>query len=393
MFKNVNSGLYLEVADGNGADGANVQQGEGEESAVNTWKLVDAGGGYYYVRSYTGDGKTYYLDLSYGNTANGTNIGIWSNTYSDAQLFKFVDNGDGSYTITTKATGDASCVEVINADTSAGANVQQYEINGHDCQKWIAEKITIKDGITLDESKCYMFKNVGSNKYLEIEGGVQANGTNVQQWGAGGPASHNVWHVKYVDWGYYYVYSALGDGQTYLLNVDGNGADGVNININENNGYSSQYFKFVDNEDGTYTIVTRASRDLSCVAVGADSTDSGANILQWTLNGKNSQKWIIEEAEYTLPVVTTTTTSTTTTTAAPTDVSEIVYGDADCSGKIEIADAVKIMCYVTDKENTEIDAQGILNGDVYQTGDGLSVQDALSIQKYLAQIITELPEK
>lgn len=72
--------------------------------------------------------------------------------------------------------------------------------------------------------------------------------------------------------------------------------------------------------------------------------------------------------------------------------SETLYGDADLSGKVEIADAVKIMCYVTDKESTEIEEQGIINGDVYQTGDGLSVQDALSIQKYLAQIITELPE-
>ena len=67
-------------------------------------------------------------------------------------------------------------------------------------------------------------------------------------------------------------------------------------------------------------------------------------------------------------------------------------GDADLSGDVEIADAVKIMCYVTDPENNAIEPQGILNGDVYQTGDGLSVQDALSIQKYLAQIITELPE-
>lgn len=68
-------------------------------------------------------------------------------------------------------------------------------------------------------------------------------------------------------------------------------------------------------------------------------------------------------------------------------------GDADLSGEVEIADAVKIMCHVTDPENNPIEPQGITNGDVYQTGDGLSVQDALSIQKYLAQIITELPEK
>lgn len=402
MFKNLNSGLYLEVTGGVGANGTNVQQGEAGETTANTWRLVNAGGGYYYVRSCTGDGKTYYLDLDYGKTENGTNIGIWSDTQSDAQLFKFVDNGDGTYTITTKPTADASCLGVAGASTEVGANIVEWECNGSDDQKWVAEKITIKDGITLDESKCYMFKNVNSGKYLEIEGGVQANGTNVQQWGADAPASHNVWHVKYVNWGYYYVYSALGDGQTYVLNVDGSGADGVNIDINENNGYSSQYFKFVDNEDGTYTIVTRASRDLSGVAVGADSTDSGANILQWTLNGKDSQKWIIEEADYTLPAVTTTTTTsssttTTTTTATTTttttsDIEVTVWGDADCSGDVEIADAVKIMCYINDPDNNNIEPQGEVNGDVYQTGDGLSVQDALSIQKYLAQIIKSLPE-
>ena len=65
-------------------------------------------------------------------------------------------------------------------------------------------------------------------------------------------------------------------------------------------------------------------------------------------------------------------------------------GDADLSGKVEIADAVMIMCHLTDPENNVIEPQGRINADVYQTGDGLSVQDALEIQKYLAQIITEL---
>lgn len=81
-----------------------------------------------------------------------------------------------------------------------------------------------------------------------------------------------------------------------------------------------------------------------------------------------------------------------TETTVPTTVGDVIYGDADNNGIIEIADAVKVLCYVTDKENTQIDAQGIKNADVYQTGDGISTQDALSIQKYLAQIITELPE-
>lgn len=75
-----------------------------------------------------------------------------------------------------------------------------------------------------------------------------------------------------------------------------------------------------------------------------------------------------------------------------TEGSDIVWGDADLSGKVEIADAVKIMCYITDPGSNNIEPQGIINGDVYQNGDGLSVQDALAIQKYLAQIIKTLPE-
>ncbi|MCI6560432.1 MAG: RICIN domain-containing protein [Ruminococcus sp.] len=405
MFKNVGSGLYLEVADGNAAAGANVQQGAEGETKANTWKLSPAGGGYYHVISCLGDGKTYYLDIDYGKTENGTNIQIFTDTAADAQLFKFVKNDDGTYTITTKPTLDASCLGVSGGSTEQGANVLQWECDGSDNQKWIAEKITIKDGITLDESKCYMFKNVGSQKYLEIEGGKQENGTNVQQWGADGPASHNVWHVKYVNWGYYYVYSALGDGQTFLLNVNGNAADGVNIDINEYNTYSSQYFKFVDNEDGTYTIVTRASRDLSAVAVADGSDASGANIEQRTLNGSDAQKWLIEEVDYQLPVITTTTTTVTTTTTTTTtttaettttetttDAGEIVWGDSNGDGKVGIDDVVKVMMYVSSKEANPLSEQALKNCDVYNNGDGVFIADALSIQKKVAQVIDTLPE-
>lgn len=81
-----------------------------------------------------------------------------------------------------------------------------------------------------------------------------------------------------------------------------------------------------------------------------------------------------------------------TSSTKPTKPADVVWGDADGSGDVEIADAVKIMCYLTDPENNPIEPENAANGDVYQNGDGLSVQDALSIQKYLAQIIKELPE-
>ena len=78
----------MEVADGEAANGANVQQwGAYGAASHNTWRVVDAGDGYYKLYSQVGDGNTYLLDLDYGLTANGTNIQIYTDTQSDAQLF------------------------------------------------------------------------------------------------------------------------------------------------------------------------------------------------------------------------------------------------------------------------------------------------------------------
>ncbi|MGN0622024.1 MAG: RICIN domain-containing protein [Porcipelethomonas sp.] len=142
MLKNANSGLYMEVEGGTAADGTNVQQwGADGAASHNTWKAASAGDGYYYLYSQVGDKNTYLLDVTNALADNGTNIGIYSNTNSDAQLFKFVLNEDGSYTIVTKVSKDSSCIEVKDALTSSGANVQEWEINGHACQSWTIEYI------------------------------------------------------------------------------------------------------------------------------------------------------------------------------------------------------------------------------------------------------------
>lgn len=99
------------------------------------------------------------------------------------------------------------------------------------------------------------------------------------------------------------------------------------------------------------------------------------------------------------PDVTTTTTTTapdvepttTTTTTAPVE-EDIVYGDADNNGVLELNDAVKIMCWIVDEQNNPMTEQEKDNADVYQRGDGVNNMDALAIQKKLAQLIPSLPE-
>lgn len=322
MFKNVNSGLYMEVDSAKAADGTNVQQwGATEPASHNTWRVLSAGDGYYYVYSQVGDKVTYLLDVANGKADNGTNIGIWSDTKADAQQFKFYQHTDGSYFILTKASKDQSCVAVSSASKNAGESVIEWAVNLEDAsQKWTLEEVA-DTGCKMDTSKVYQFKNSNSGLYMEVANASAKDNANVQQWGVSDVSSHNSWTLKEFagGGGYYYIISQLGDGKTYYLNSTG-GADGANIEILTNNKTSSHLFKFVKNPDGSYYILTRTSKDAAAVEIANADKTSGANVQHWSVNGNACQKWMAEAHAVTTTTTTAkaTTTTTTTTTKATT---------------------------------------------------------------------------
>lgn len=145
MLRNVNSNLYMDINGAKAANGTNVQQWKANGGEPHkTWRAVHKGNGYYQIYSKIGNGSTYLLDVDCAKTANGTNIQIYQNTYHDAQLFRFQRNADGSYTILTKVSNERSCVEVKSALTTEGANVQEWEVNGHSCQHWYMDENDVK---------------------------------------------------------------------------------------------------------------------------------------------------------------------------------------------------------------------------------------------------------
>ena len=444
MIQNVNSGLYLEVANGSAEAGANLQQwGADSAAAHNTWRAISAGDGYYYLYSQVGDQITYLMDISGGKADNGTNAALWTKSSREqAQQFLFALNEDGSYTIYTKASNLKSCIEVENASKSSGANVQQYESNGNACQHWILEE-TAAAGVKLDTSQVYQFQNANSALYLEVKDASAEAGANVQQWGANGNDCQN-WTLKEFGDGYYYILSRLGDGKTYYLDVaEGKGDDGTNIQIFTNTKTSAQLFKFIPNPDGTYYIVTRASKDKGALGVAAASKEQGANVLQWTKNGSMDQMWNITAigaiptpVTTTEPPVVTTEAPTETTTAAPVLTTEattetttavpvmtteapaettaaapaatkattkatttkktsevpsstVLYGDTNLDGRVDITDAVLLNKAVANAVTLSSAARQ--NSDCRQDGE-LTSDDAVVLMQFLVHIVTNLPQ-
>ncbi len=73
--------------------------------------------------------------------------------------------------------------------------------------------------------------------------------------------------------------------------------------------------------------------------------------------------------------------------------SKTIIGDANCDGKVEIADATLILQYLTNKDEYKLKAQGMVNADCCNVGDGVTAQDALALQMLDAGEIKSLPTK
>lgn len=363
-IKNANSGLYMQVDGAKAANSTNVQQwGTSDGITHDIWKFVDAGDGYYALISAVGDGATYALDVYGKKTADGTNIDIYTYKGDVNQLFMFTKNEDGSYKILTKVTDGKSAVEVANADKSSGANVQQYTVNGASCQNWILEEVS-NPGCAMDTNFVYEFKNVNSGMVMDIADGKMEAGTNVQQWSSNGLDCQH-WTLQAFTGGgnYYYIRSAA--NPTYVLRADSS-ANGGNIAIAEySTKDSAMLFKFVKNLDGTYSILTRASKDACFVEVAGADKKSGANVQQWEDTASNCQKWAAETL--TTTKATTTATKTTTTVTATTSTEKpSIKGDVNLDGTASVADAALLTKYLI--ANGTLTKEQALNADMNDDG-------------------------
>ena len=69
------------------------------------------------------------------------------------------------------------------------------------------------------------------------------------------------------------------------------------------------------------------------------------------------------------------------------------------SGNVDISDAVMILQAIANNDvygingssETRITEQGVINADVYDNGTGMTTLDALTIQRYLVELIDKLP--
>lgn len=125
--------------------------------------------------------KNTYIDLTNNAWKRGTNIETWVSNSTNAQKWWInkVTNS-GSVVQITNAWNDLR-LDVNNGSSSNGANVQAWTPNDSNAQKWQVE---------ISNEGNIRFKNLASQKFLDVKGGG-GSGTNVQSYQGNGGLSQS----------------------------------------------------------------------------------------------------------------------------------------------------------------------------------------------------------
>ena len=259
-----------------------------ESLATENTKTIEEGT--YVIKSAIND--KFVLDIEDASKANGANLQIYQSNGTNAQKFKVKYLNNGYYTIESVNSGKV--LDVDDAKKTQGTNVQQYDSNNTDAQKWTIKKNS--DGTYSLVSKC-------NNLYMDVNDGIASNSRNVQVYGGNGTKAQKFKFEKVADSinysekaektisdGTYTIKSAIND--KFVLDIDNaSKSNGANVQIYQSNGTNAQKFKVKYLNNGYYTIESVNSGKV--LDVDNAGKNQGTNVQQYGANNTDAQKWII----------------------------------------------------------------------------------------------------
>ncbi len=335
LIVNKGSGKVVDICGGADADGTNIWQYDKNDTEAQKWEILPAGNGAYYILAKK-NGKV--IDVQYGSMQNGTNIWLYSQNGTKAQKFNFLKSAenvsvkDGVYTIVSKLD-DQKVLDISGGSMDSGANLQLYENNGTDAQKFIITKTgdtyritSLNSGMTLDiaggsiqsgtnvrqyfnndtaaqrwflrntgDGTCYFVAGNNSANVLDVSGGRTVNGTNLWVYAANGSNAQKFYlkAVAYNPITGEFVFQNANNRSAVLDIKDGSRKMQANLELYSSNDTCAQKFTIVNLGDGFVKIRNEKSRHMIDAAGGGRT--NGTNVQQYRDNGTMAQRWIVHQ--------------------------------------------------------------------------------------------------
>ncbi|MDD5826999.1 MAG: RICIN domain-containing protein [Bacilli bacterium] len=276
----LNNSKVIDLSGANTSNGSNIQLYQDNDTNAQKWIFTKQDDGYYRIASSINQNKVF--DITYGLFTNSSNIQLYDANNTNAQKWNLVPIGNEIYTI--KSIDNNYCLDLKGGGTSNGTNVQLYQCNNTNAQKFKLIKITTPEK-TIEDGTYTIGSILNPNKVIDVSGGSQANYANVQLYEKNNTNAQK-WIVKYLENGYYSIHSKLNKQKC----LDVNGASftgGTNVQLYDCNNTDAQTWIIKDLHNGYYQIMTKKYR-LALDLNGAGSTN-GTNVQIYYDNGTNAQ--------------------------------------------------------------------------------------------------------
>ena len=244
-------------------------------------------------------------DLSGGIIQNGGNIQLYQSNGTNAQKWKITKNNDGYYTISL-ASNNNYVLDVSGGIFANSSNVQLFISNNTPAQKWIIEKC---------EDNYYTIYSYNRNYVLDVSGGLTSNGTNIQIFQSNGTnaqkfsltetttsssssgVSERETTPNYIDINNdTYMLSSVLNNQKALDLSGGTIKNSSNIWLYTANYTEAQKWKFTKGNDGYYTIALSSNNNY-VLDVSGGIFNNYSNVQLYYRNNTPAQKWkLIKDA-------------------------------------------------------------------------------------------------
>ena len=229
------------------------------------------------------------VDISGASKDNQANANLWEYKGEIQQKFKVESVGNGLYIF--RNLNSNKVLDVEWGGMTAGTNVWQYEYNGTDSQKWIINENN--DGSVSIISKL-------NGLALDFQDGKASNGINVRVYtkNSSNAQKFNLIKInqpspsKTIANGRYRI--AFYSNKYIGLDIAGASKNNqANVQLWHYEGVDQQLFDLTCDSSGYYTIKNVNSGKVLDVEWGG--TTAGTNVWQYENNGTDSQKWIISK--------------------------------------------------------------------------------------------------
>lgn len=187
---------------------------------------------------------------------------------------------DGATYVFACSNASRKVWDVAGGSSSNGANVQMYNSNMTQAQRWLVHE---------DENGFIAFENTGSGLVLDISGGIAESCRNVQQNVANGTRAQKWIAVKDADGGLT-IHSAL--NFDYVLDIaGGSSSDGANVQLYKANQTAAQLFFAIDSNPVVDSLGQNVADGVYCfesaglvLDVKGASAESGATLQSYAKN-------------------------------------------------------------------------------------------------------------